>query len=116
MSSAARLGRRAHCEQPARRWPIHDPFLPPNTISTLFLIRFHVFNTVAMPHQTIPASSSLTGLLQAFENTQTNVAAAQMRNALTNIAETVEDPQDKKVRWHLCYKWMPECPRECHRY
>lgn len=35
---------------------------------------------------------------QAFENTSTNVAAAQMRNALTNLAETVEDPKEKKVR------------------
>lgn len=34
---------------------------------------------------------------QAFENTSTNVAAAQMRNALTNLAETVEDPKEKKV-------------------
>ncbi|KID77039.1 UTP-glucose-1-phosphate uridylyltransferase, partial [Metarhizium brunneum ARSEF 3297] len=33
----------------------------------------------------------------AFENTSTNVAAAQMRNALTNLAETVEDPNDKKL-------------------
>jgi UTP--glucose-1-phosphate uridylyltransferase len=37
--------------------------------------------------------------VQAFENTSTNVAAAQMRNALTNLAETVEDPNDKKVIW-----------------
>ncbi|KAL6832800.1 UTP-glucose-1-phosphate uridylyltransferase [Trichoderma camerunense] len=33
----------------------------------------------------------------AFENTSTNVAAAQMRNALTNLAETVEDPKEKKL-------------------
>ncbi|KAF1736238.1 putative UTP--glucose-1-phosphate uridylyltransferase [Beauveria bassiana] len=33
----------------------------------------------------------------AFENTSTNVAAAQMRNALTNLAETVEDPKQKKL-------------------
>lgn len=39
--------------------------------------------------------------LQAFENTSTNVAAAQMRNALTNLAETVEDPNDKKVSYYL---------------
>jgi UTP--glucose-1-phosphate uridylyltransferase len=39
----------------------------------------------------------LTEPVQAFENTSTNVAAAQMRNALTNLAETVEDPKDKKV-------------------
>src|SRR5262245_46298872 len=40
----------------------------------------------------------LTDYNQAFENTSTNVAAAQMRNALTNLAETVEDPKEKKVR------------------
>ena len=33
----------------------------------------------------------------AFENASTNVAAAQMRNALTNLAETVEDPSQKKA-------------------
>lgn len=35
---------------------------------------------------------------QAFENTSTNVAAAQMRNALTGLTETIEDPVEKKVR------------------
>ncbi|RFU71979.1 utp-glucose-1-phosphate uridylyltransferase [Trichoderma arundinaceum] len=39
----------------------------------------------------------LTDNTQAFENTSTNVAAAQMRNALTNLAETVEDPKEKKL-------------------
>ncbi|EXJ62022.1 UTP-glucose-1-phosphate uridylyltransferase [Cladophialophora yegresii CBS 114405] len=34
--------------------------------------------------------------MQAFENTSTNVAASQMRNALNNIADTVKDPQEKK--------------------
>ncbi|KAG7293032.1 putative UTP--glucose-1-phosphate uridylyltransferase [Staphylotrichum longicolle] len=33
----------------------------------------------------------------AFENTSTNIAAAQMRNALTNLAETVKDPEQKKL-------------------
>lgn len=53
--------------------------------------------------------TQITDLSQAFENTSTNVAAAQMRNALTNLAETVEDPKQKKVRFfslttglHLC--------------
>ncbi|PTD13464.1 putative UTP-glucose-1-phosphate uridylyltransferase [Fusarium culmorum] len=32
----------------------------------------------------------------AFENTSTNVAAAQMRNALTNLAETVKDPSKRR--------------------
>ena len=35
-------------------------------------------------------------LQQAFENTQTSVAATQMRNALNNLAETVKDPEEKK--------------------
>lgn len=34
---------------------------------------------------------------QAFENTSTNVAAAQMRNHLTSLAESVDDPEKKKV-------------------
>ncbi|TPX08888.1 uncharacterized protein E0L32_009592 [Thyridium curvatum] len=33
----------------------------------------------------------------AFENTSTNIAAAQMRNALTQLAETVEDGKQKKL-------------------
>ncbi|PKS06576.1 hypothetical protein jhhlp_007324 [Lomentospora prolificans] len=33
----------------------------------------------------------------AFENASTNVAAAQMRNALTSLAETVKDPHQKKL-------------------
>ena len=45
---------------------------------------------------------------QAFENTSTNVAAAQMRNALTSLAESVEveDPAQKKV----CYLHAPLWP------
>lgn len=34
---------------------------------------------------------------KAFENASTNVAAAQMRNNLTELAETVKDPNEKKV-------------------
>ncbi|KAI9791266.1 MAG: UTP-glucose-1-phosphate uridylyltransferase [Peltula sp. TS41687] len=34
---------------------------------------------------------------QAFENTSTSVAASQMRNALNNLADTVEDPEVKKL-------------------
>lgn len=32
----------------------------------------------------------------AFENTSTNVAASQMRNALNNLSDTVKDPEEKK--------------------
>jgi len=38
--------------------------------------------------------------LQAFENTSTNVAASQMRNALNKLADTVTDPAEKKVSRH----------------
>jgi hypothetical protein len=34
---------------------------------------------------------------QAFENTSTNVAASQMRNALNKLVDTVKDPNEKKV-------------------
>ncbi|KIV95917.1 putative UTP--glucose-1-phosphate uridylyltransferase [Exophiala mesophila] len=34
--------------------------------------------------------------MQAFENTSTNVAASQMRNALNSLADTVTDPAEKK--------------------
>jgi hypothetical protein len=42
-------------------------------------------------------NKELTCQLKAFENTSTNVAAAQMRNALTQLSETVKDPEEKKV-------------------
>lgn len=35
---------------------------------------------------------------EAFENTSTSVAASQMRNALNQLADTVKDPEEKKVR------------------
>jgi UTP--glucose-1-phosphate uridylyltransferase len=34
---------------------------------------------------------------KAFENTSTNVAASQMRNALNSLADTVTDTEQKKV-------------------
>ncbi len=34
---------------------------------------------------------------KAFENASTSVAAAQMRNSLTELAESVKDPNEKKV-------------------
>ena len=42
---------------------------------------------------------------KAFENTSTNVAATQMRNALNNLANTVKDVDEKKVRnCALCFR------------
>ena len=48
-----------------------------------------------------PTMAQLTKLIchdKAFENTSTSVAASQMRNALNNLADTVADPEEKKVR------------------
>ena len=45
-----------------------------------------------------PELPKLTGVSQAFENTSTSIAAAQMRNALTGLSESCKDPKEKKVR------------------
>lgn len=39
----------------------------------------------------------LTNIEKAFENTSTSVAASQMRNALTALADTCKDPHQKEV-------------------
>lgn len=49
-------------------------------------------------HPTLREIAKLIDHDQAFENTSTSVAASQMRNALNNLADTVEDPTEKKVR------------------
>ena len=46
---------------------------------------------------------------KAFENASTNVAAAQMRNALTELAETVKDPEQKKVSYKLSPLHLNSC-------
>lgn len=60
-----------------------------------------------MPQSTPMATAPLTDNEQAFENTSTNVAAAQMRNHLTHLAESVKDAEQKKVSfaqaWLLDY-------------
>lgn len=62
-----------------------------------------------MPHQTALCGRKLTDNTQAFENTSTNVAAAQMRNALTNLAETVKDADQKKVCLHSIMAFPVAC-------
>ncbi|KAI3535977.1 UTP-glucose-1-phosphate uridylyltransferase [Colletotrichum abscissum] len=46
---------------------------------------------------TMPVRGSSKLATLAFENTSTSVAAAQMRNALTQLSETVTDPEQKKL-------------------
>lgn len=51
-----------------------------------------------------PALKDLARLInddKAFENTSTSVAASQMRNALTALADTCNDPEQKEVRQYL---------------
>lgn len=60
-----------------------------------------------MPHSTPTTKPPLTDNGQAFENTSTNVAAAQMRNHLTQLAESVKDAEQKKVRLlRLPWVWI----------
>jgi UTP--glucose-1-phosphate uridylyltransferase len=51
--------------------------------------------SIAKP--SLPEIAELINHDQAFENTSTSVAASQMRNALNNLADTVTDPEEKKV-------------------
>lgn len=54
----------------------------------------------AKHHSALPATMvPLTDIdaNQAFENTQTSVAASQMRNALNSLADTVKDAGEKQV-------------------
>jgi hypothetical protein len=64
----------------------------------------HSPSSVMSSPASIPAEPGLPELAKlishdkAFENTSTSVAASQMRNALNNLADTVKDPEQKKVR------------------
>ena len=72
--------------------PLSAPSLKPNG---------NVTPSTPLPlpeHPTLREIAKLIDHDQAFENTSTSVAASQMRNALNNLADTVEDPTEKKVR------------------
>jgi len=53
--------------------------------------------TPAPREPTLAEIAKLMSAAKAFENTSTSVAASQMRNALNNLADTVTDPEQKKV-------------------
>jgi UTP--glucose-1-phosphate uridylyltransferase len=76
----------------SRAFPSPSPFILTAHHSIQLLFLQSKFKMSSEPHD-----HQLTEQTQAFENTSTNVAAAQMRNALTNLAETVKDPKEKKV-------------------
>lgn len=58
----------------------------------------------SMVNELMRKQRSLTDFGKAFENTSTNIAAAQMRNSLTGLAESVADPEQKKVSRHLALR------------
>lgn len=66
--------------------------------------------TMVKTHEAAWRCTRLTEPLQAFENTSTNIAAAQMRNALTSLAETVKEPEQKRVRIHRLGLWYCRGP------
>ena len=53
----------------------------------------------AVAKPSLPKLAELINDDKAFENTSTSVAASQMRNALNNLADTVTDPEEKKVQF-----------------
>jgi UTP--glucose-1-phosphate uridylyltransferase len=66
-----------------------------------------VLKKPAMHSDTKPPEAAKLTTDEAFENTSTSVAASQMRNALNQLADTVKDPEEKKVR-HLGHEfWNP---------
>jgi UTP--glucose-1-phosphate uridylyltransferase len=88
--------RRSHSSFPSKR---HIPFrdylhkFSPEMPSSL--------SEVSTPPTAAPTLQELAELIaaeKAFENTSTNVAASQMRNALNSLADTVKDEEQKKVR------------------
>jgi hypothetical protein len=75
---------------PAFRGPL-PPEILPSPLTNLSLPLF-------APALELPPFTMLMDGDKAFENTSTSVAASQMRNALNNLADTVSDPEEKKVR------------------
>jgi hypothetical protein len=85
--------------------------------TTMAVIDGHVdfLNGFLTKHNDVKLTSNS---LQAFENTSTNIAAAQMRNNLTNLAETVTDPEQKKASrgyTHPANKTASNGPNSCSR-
>ncbi len=78
---------------PFQRPPI-PAFSPPNMPA--------MHSETSSPGTSLPIIGSKAKLTphddKAFENTSTSVAASQMRNALNQLADTVKDPEEKKVR------------------
>jgi UTP--glucose-1-phosphate uridylyltransferase len=79
--------------RPFQRRPIPD-YTPPNMPA--------MHSEAFTPDTRTPDFAALGKLTfyddKAFENTSTSVAASQMRNALNQLADTVKDPEEKKVR------------------
>ena len=87
---------------PLHLHPAFQPSTPPS-LHELFTLPTMSSATLSTPASPLSKDSdgsfptTLIGHDKAFENTSTSVAASQMRNALNNLADTVADPEEKKV-------------------
>jgi hypothetical protein len=84
---------------PLHQHPAFEPFTPPYT-PALASMASASSSPLPSPQLEYPDGHKLAKLIsddKAFENTSTSVAASQMRNALNNLADTVQDPEEKKV-------------------
>lgn len=80
--------------------PRAEPLPPPSPLNPIFSSAGSVASVashVPLCHCCYRAPTKLTFHKKAFENTSTSVAASQMRNALTALADTVKDPHQKEV-------------------
>jgi hypothetical protein len=78
--------------------------VPPTQIlmlARLRRVRAKLAKRVPNLFKSVEHHKKLTTGTQAFENTSTSVAASQMRNALTALADTCTDPNQKEV----CQSW-----------
>jgi UTP--glucose-1-phosphate uridylyltransferase len=75
-------------------YAFHLSSLPPSAIRTMSIKQGHVDAVLSGTENVLTQTVSTN--TQAFENTSTNVAASQMRNALNQLSDTVKDADEKK--------------------
>jgi UTP--glucose-1-phosphate uridylyltransferase len=76
----------------SRRRPLQRPPIPD------FTLNMPAMHSEASKPGALSPRKKLINHDKAFENTSTSVAASQMRNALNQLADTVKDPEEKKVQ------------------
>jgi UTP--glucose-1-phosphate uridylyltransferase len=75
-------------------YAFHLSSLPPPAIRAMSIKQEHVDAVLSGTENVL--TQTVSANIQAFENTSTNVAASQMRNALNQLSDTVKDADEKK--------------------